>query len=101
MTDNNFVGNKLPANETATADGRRFEIRAVQSPIIVFTSLGDEVSPPPQTLGWILDLYESVDDIRDHGQTIVYCVDPDASHLSIFVSPESLIENGLIDFIGL
>ncbi len=88
LTDNHFVGNKLAANQTETSDGRRFEIRSVRSPIIVFTSLGDEVSPPPQTLGWILDLYRSVDDIRDHGQTIVYCVDPEADHLSIFLSPK-------------
>jgi len=86
LADQHFVGNKLTANEIATDDGRRFDIRSVTSPIIVFTSLGDNISPPQQTLGWILDLYGSVDDIRNHDQTIVYCVDPKVGHLAIFVS---------------
>ena len=37
-------------------------------------------------LDWILDLYESVDDIRAHGQTIVYAVHESIGHLGIFVS---------------
>jgi hypothetical protein len=37
-------------------------------------------------LGWILDLYGSVDDIRAHGQTIVYAVHESVGHLGIFVS---------------
>ncbi len=88
LVDKHFIGNKLTANEIATDDGRRFDIRSVTSPIIVFTSLGDNISPPQQTLGWILDLYGSVEDIRNHGQTIVYCVDPKVGHLAIFVSPK-------------
>lgn len=86
LVDNFFIGNKLTANQIATEDGRRFDIRSVTSPIIVFTSWGDNISPPQQTLGWILDLYDSVDDIRSQGQTIVYCVDPKVGHLAIFVS---------------
>ncbi len=42
--------------------------------IVVFCSKGDNITPPQQALGWILDLYGSVDDIRAHGQTIVYSV---------------------------
>jgi hypothetical protein len=37
-------------------------------------------------LDWILDLYDSVDDIRVHGQTIVYAVHESIGHLGIFVS---------------
>jgi hypothetical protein len=88
LVDQHFIGDKLTRNEIATSDGRLFDIRNVTSPIIVFTSLGDNISPPPQTLGWILDLYESVDDIRAQGKTIVYCVDPMVGHLAIFVSPK-------------
>ena len=88
LVDEHFIGNKLTANAIATDDGRRFDIRSVTSPIIVFTSLGDNISPPQQTLGWILDLYGSVDDIRHRGQTIIYCVDPKVGHLAIFVSPK-------------
>ncbi len=88
LVDKHFIGDKLARNEIATSDGRLFDIRNVTSPIIVFTSLGDNISPPQQTLGWILDLYESVDDIRAQGKTIVYCVDPKVGHLAIFVSPK-------------
>ena len=53
---------------------------------MVFCSEGDNITPPPQALGWILDLYESVDDIRAHGQTIIYSVHQKVGHLGIFVS---------------
>ena len=86
LVDKHFIGDKLVRNQIATSDGRLFDIRNVTSPIIVFTSLGDNISPPQQTLGWILDLYESVDDIRAQGKTIVYCVDSKVGHLAIFVS---------------
>jgi hypothetical protein len=88
LVDKHFIGDKLVRNEIATSDGRLFGIRNVTSPIIVFTSLGDNISPPQQTLGWILDIYESVDDIRAQGKTIVYCIDPKVGHLAIFVSPK-------------
>ena len=88
LVDKHFIGDKLVRNEIATSDGRLFDIRNVTSPIICFTSLGDNISPPQQTLGWILDLYESVDDIRAQGKTIIYCVDPKVGHLAIFVSPK-------------
>ena len=35
---------------------------------------------------WILDLYDSVDDIRANGQTIVYTIHETVGHLGIFVS---------------
>ena len=55
-------------------DGIRLDLRNIKSPIICFCSQGDDITPPQQALGWILDLYGSVDDIRANGQTIVYCV---------------------------
>ena len=52
----------------------------------MFCSEGDNITPPQQALGWILDLYDSVDDIRAHDQTIVYSVHQKVGHLGIFVS---------------
>ncbi len=86
IVDNLFVGNKLATAEMVTADGMRIDLRNIRSPIVCFCSRGDDITPPPQALGWILDLYESVDDIRAHGQTIVYCVHETIGHLGIFVS---------------
>jgi pimeloyl-ACP methyl ester carboxylesterase len=86
IVDKLFVGNKLTAGEIVTSDGTRIDLRAIQSPIIVFCSRGDDITPPQQALGWITDLYNSVDDIRMHGQTIVYAIHDTAGHLGIFVA---------------
>ncbi len=86
IVDNLFVGNKLATAEIVTSDGKRLDPRRIKSPIICFCSWGDDITPPPQALDWILDLYEDVNDIRAHGQTIVYCVHESAGHLGIFVS---------------
>jgi hypothetical protein len=86
LVDNLFIGDKLTRNELKAHDGTVFDLRNITSPIIVFTSTEDNISPPPQTLGWILDLYRDVDDIRAAGQTIVYCLSHKIGHLAIFVS---------------
>ena len=86
IVDNLFVGNKLATAEIITDDGMRIDLRNIRSPIVCFCSQGDDITPPQQALGWITDLYGSVDDIRAHGQTIVYCVHPSVGHLGIFVS---------------
>ncbi len=86
IVDRLFIGNKLSTAEIVTADGVRLDLRKIRSPIICFCSKGDNITPPQQALGWILDLYESVDDIRAAGQTIVYAVHDRTGHLGIFVS---------------
>ena len=86
LVDNLFIGDKLTRNQLHSRDGTIFDLRSVTSPIIVFTSMADNISPPPQTLGWIVDLYRDVDDIRATGRTIVYCVNQEVGHLAIFVS---------------
>ena len=59
-----FLGNKLASGEIVSSDGSHVDLRNIRSPIIVFCSKADNITPPQQALGWILDLYESVDDIR-------------------------------------
>jgi hypothetical protein len=86
LVDNLFIGDKLTRNELKSHDGTIFDVRNITSPIIVFTSMGDNISPPQQTLGWILDLYRDVGEIRAAGRTIVYCLDQKIGHLAIFVS---------------
>ena len=48
--------------------------------------MGDNISPPQQTLGWILDLYRDVEAIRAADRTVVYCLNRTVGHLAIFVS---------------
>jgi pimeloyl-ACP methyl ester carboxylesterase len=86
IADELFVGNKLAAGNVATSDGTRFDLRNITSPIIVFCSKADNITPPPQALDWILDLYDSEDEIRAYGQTIIYAVHESIGHLGIFVS---------------
>ena len=86
LVDNLFIGDKLTRNQLQSHDGVTFDVRNITSPIIVFTSTGDNISPPPQTLGWILDLYRDVEDIRATDRTIVYCLNHKGGHLALFVS---------------
>ncbi len=86
IVDKLFIGNKLSSSEIVTSEGSRIDLRAIRSPILVFCSEGDNITPPPQALGWITDLYKDVDDIRAHGQTIIYSVHASIGHLGIFVS---------------
>jgi pimeloyl-ACP methyl ester carboxylesterase len=82
-----FVGNELATGEVESFDGKhRVDLRNVRSPIIVFASWGDNITPPQQALDWIPDLYRSVEDIRLNDQTIVYCLHEKVGHLGIFVS---------------
>src|SRR4029453_4822126 len=86
IVDELFVGNKLAAGRIQTSDGTAVDLRNIRSPIVVFCSKGDNITPPQQALGWILDLYDDVDEIRSYGQTIVYTVHESVGHLGIFVS---------------
>jgi hypothetical protein len=86
IVDQLFVGNNLAAGRIQTSDGTTVDLRNIRSPIVVFCSKGDNVTPPQQALGWILDVYESVDEIQSYGQTIVYTIHESVGHLGIFVS---------------
>ncbi len=86
IVDQLFVGNKLSSANIQTSDGMRVDLRNIRAPIVCFCSKGDNITPPQQALGWILDLYSSVDDIRASGQTIIYAVHESVGHLGIFVS---------------
>jgi Protein of unknown function (DUF3141) len=86
IVDELFIGNKLAAGEIVTSNGTAIDLRNIRSPIVVFCSRGDNITPPQQALGWVLDLYDSVDEIRSYGQTIVYTIHETIGHLGIFVS---------------
>jgi pimeloyl-ACP methyl ester carboxylesterase len=87
IVQNLFVGNKLSSGEIANSEGNlTIDLRNIRSPIVVFASWGDNITPPQQALNWIPDLYSSVDEIRANEQTIVYCLNEKIGHLGIFVS---------------
>src|SRR3954449_10731482 len=86
IVDELFIGNNLAAGRIKMSNGETVDLRKISSPIVVFCSKGDNVTPPQQALHWILDLYADVDEIRSYGQTIVYTVHETIGHLGIFVS---------------
>jgi hypothetical protein len=86
IVDELFIGNNLAAGNIKMSDGTAVDLRNIRSPIVVFCSKGDNITPPQQALDWILDLYADVDEIRAYGQTIVYTVHESVGHLGIFVS---------------
>src|SRR6476469_4294060 len=86
IVDELFIGNNLASGRIQTSDGTAIDFRSIRSPIVVFCSWGDNVTPPQQALGWILDLYADASEIRSYGQTIVYTIHESIGHLGIFVS---------------
>jgi pimeloyl-ACP methyl ester carboxylesterase len=93
MVDNLFIGNKFSTGQIITSDGIRLDLREVKTPIICFCSHGDNITPPQQALDWILDNYQSVDEIRECGQRIFYNIDPKVGHLAIFVGTKVAAKN--------
>ncbi|WP_428503645.1 alpha/beta fold hydrolase [Roseateles sp.] len=81
-----FVGNRLSRGEAQLEPGRHLDLKAIRSPIIVFASRGDNITPPQQALNWIVDTYADEHEIRIRGQRILYMVHDKVGHLGIFVS---------------
>ena len=81
-----FVGNRLSHGEAHIEHGRQLDLKAIRSPIIVFASWGDNITPPQQALNWIADTYADEQEIKIRGQRIVYMVHDKVGHLGIFVS---------------
>jgi len=86
IVNNLFVGNKLASGEARLGPGRYFDLKAIKQPIIVFASMGDNITPPQQAFNWIADVYSSTEEIKANGQTIVGLLHEDVGHLGIFVS---------------
>ncbi len=81
-----FVGNKLARNEARLEHGRILDLKQIRSPIVVFASHGDNITPVKQALNWISDTYADESEIKIRGQRIVYMVHDKVGHLGIFVS---------------
>ena len=86
IVNNLFIGNKLAQGEARLGPGRYFDLKSIRQPIIVFASMGDNITPPQQAFNWISDLYSSTEEIKANGQTIVGLIHEDIGHLGIFVS---------------
>jgi pimeloyl-ACP methyl ester carboxylesterase len=86
IVENLFVGNNLSEGEAEWSEGRAFDLRAIQSPIILFASLGDNITPPQQAFNWVADIYPTTEALKANGQVIVGLMHKSVGHLGIFVS---------------
>lgn len=86
ILENLFIGNKLSKNEAFLEPGRPIDLKTIKSPIIVFSSYGDNITPPDQALNWIADTYTDEAEIEILGQRILYMLHDQVGHLGIFVS---------------
>ena len=86
ITRNLFVGNKLWTGDTKAKGGKAFDLRNIKAPIILFASMGDNITPPQQAFNWVADVYGSTDEIKARGQVIVGLLHENIGHLGIFVS---------------
>jgi pimeloyl-ACP methyl ester carboxylesterase len=86
ITRNLFVGNKLWSGTTKARGGKAFDLTRIKAPIVLFASMGDNITPPQQAFNWVADVYGSTEEIKAHGQVIVGLLHQDIGHLGIFVS---------------
>lgn len=86
IVENLFVGNRLAEGRAEWAKGQAFDLRAIRSPIILFASLGDNITPPQQAFNWVADVYPTTEDLKAAGQVIVGLMHESVGHLGIFVS---------------
>jgi pimeloyl-ACP methyl ester carboxylesterase len=86
ITRNLFVGNKLWSGDVRGMDKKAFDLRDIKVPIILFASMGDNITPPQQAFNWVADVYGSTEEIKARGQVIVGLLHQDIGHLGIFVS---------------
>ena len=86
ITKNLFVGNKLWSGEVSSGAREAFDLRRIKSPIILFASMGDNITPPQQAFNWVADVYGSTEEIKARGQVIVGLLHENVGHLGIFVS---------------
>ena len=87
IVENLFVGNRL-ARGTVMKDGKAIDLKNITAPIVVFASWGDNITPPPQALDWIIDTWGDERAITAAGRTIVYVLHETVGHLGIFVGAE-------------
>ena len=86
ITRNLFVGNKMWKGGTPMKGGKAFDLRDIKAPIVLFASMGDNITPPQQAFNWVADVYGSTEEIKARGQVIVGLLHESVGHLGIFVS---------------
>ena len=86
IVDGLFIGNRLERGEFELEENSAVDLKQNPNPVVLFASLGDNITPPQQAFNWIYKTYGSIEEIKRRGQVIVYIVHSKIGHLGIFVS---------------
>lgn len=86
IVDHLFIGNELEQGTLNLGDDVKIDLRTLRSPLFVFASYGDNITPPHQALAWLNAVYKTTDALKQAGQRVVYMINPHVGHLGIFVS---------------
>ena len=86
IVDHLFIGDELEQGALDLGDGVTVDLRKLRSPLVIFASYGDNITPPHQALAWLKAVYKTTDALKQAGQRIVYLINPHVGHLGIFVS---------------
>ena len=86
ITQELFVGNDLWSGKLKSRTGDPLDLKRIKSPIILFASMGDNITPAQQAFNWVADVYGSTDEIKARGQVIIGLLHGSIGHLGIFVS---------------
>lgn len=87
IVENLFVGNRLARGQVRAGD-REIDLRRITAPVVVFASWGDNITPPPQALNWIIDTWGDERAIAAAGRVVVYVLHESVGHLGIFVGAD-------------
>jgi hypothetical protein len=88
----NTFFDKLWSGAVASGRGRAFDLRAPKVLIVLFASLGDDITPPQQAFNWVAVIYGRAEEIKARGRVIVGLTHENIGHLGVFVSGKAAKE---------
>lgn len=86
IVDSLFMGNRLEQGTLDLEKDKKINLENLEDPVVMFTSKGDNITPPQQALNWIVKVYGSLEEIKRQQQVLVYLMHEEVGHLGIFVS---------------
>jgi hypothetical protein len=83
-----FIGNGLQDGKVMVDEHCHADLSRIRTPLVIFSSYGDNITPPHQALAWLRAVYPSTEALLAAKQRIVYLLNPKVGHLGIFVSAD-------------
>lgn len=100
--ENLFIGDKLEQGELRLHENCIINLKNIKSPMLIFASEGDNITPPRQALHWIRQVYPTTKALKTAGQRIAYLINTHVGHLGIFVSAKvaKLEHRAILEHVG-